>query len=615
MSLLIRPGYAWIVSVLSPLLLLGSAVSSVIVLTGVYDQEAYTVSTVWISVSSLKINAGIVLNNTSAVMLAVVNVISFLVHLFSTGYMAGDAAEKRYFGMLGLFTFCMSGIVLADNLLILFMFWEGVGFASYMLIGHWQDKTSAALASRKAFLLNRVGDAGFIVALMILYNLSGTFSIDALATGSTGWHTAAALFLFAGVAGKSAQFPLFTWLPDAMEGPTPVSALIHAATMVAAGVYLLVRTFHILTPDALIFIAITGSVTALVAALAALVQNDIKKILAYSTISQLGLMITAIGAGAPGAAFLHLFTHAFFKACLFLSAGSVIHILDHARHQAHLDFDVQDVRNLGGLQRKLPFTFLAVLVSGASLAGIPFFSGFLSKEAILSALMEYPADTHGGKWVILLITIVVMFLTVAYMFRCVSRIFLGESRVKLPDALPGEPFVMRAPVALLAACSLWFIVSINPLDARGWLSVSLRPAGTTLTLFSIAWVGLALLVSWIVMKKDRWPQSQTLMHTFYLDRLYNMLFAHPVVALATYTEKSDRRIIDGFLHALAYGQIIIAHLAAWCDRAIIDGSVNGAATLARVTGSFARSFQGGKIQLYIFWALFAIIIFLIWSLI
>jgi NADH-quinone oxidoreductase subunit L len=265
--------------------------------------------------------------------------------------LAGDPAFRQYFAMLGFFTFSMLGVVVADNLLFVFIFWELVGFSSYMLIGHWKEKPEAADAAKRAFLFNRVGDIGFLIGLMILWTHAGSFNITDLASfsGENTWMTAASLCIFCGAIGKSAQFPLFSWLPDAMEGPTPVSALIHAATMVAAGIFLLARIDFLFTPAALNVVVITGTLTALAGALSALVQHDIKKILAYSTISQLGLMVVALGAGAPEAAMLHLFTHAFFKACLFLAAGAVIHSLHQAQHKSHLSLDVQDIRNLGGL--------------------------------------------------------------------------------------------------------------------------------------------------------------------------------------------------------------------------------------------------------------------------
>jgi NADH-quinone oxidoreductase subunit L len=615
-SLLISDRYAWSVSLIGPFFMLISSICSLVVLFNVWDYTPYAASTIWFSTGHHAFTAGVFLNNMSALMLAVVALISFLVHLYSIGYMAGDEGEKRYFGMLGLFTFSMFGIVLADNLLLIFVFWELVGFSSYMLIGHWKEKPEAASASKKAFILNRVGDAGFLVGLMILWTTGAGFAVsETPLADETLLNTMAGICIFCGVIGKSAQFPLSNWLPDAMEGPTPVSALIHAATMVAAGVYLLARVFNIFTPDALLLIAIVGIVTALMASLSALVQNDIKKILAYSTISQLGLMITAVGAGSWEAAMLHLFTHAFFKACLFLCAGSVIHVLHHAQLQSHLHFDVQDVRNLGGLRKKLPFTFFAVLVSGSSLAGIPFFSGFISKEAILTTLYSWKGDAFNVRWIIFLLAFAVSFLTVLYIVRFAYRIFMGPETATKPLSFSEAPKIMRAPIALLAVCSLWFIISYNPLDSGGYFFPGDVPHSAGLTLFSVVWILLALGVALYLSSKDRWFQSPLLNKSFYLDDAQKYLIASPTLYLSQFTMKVDRKWIDGAIHALAYVQVTASHLAGWWDKAIVDGTVNGIATFSRLIGSFTRSFQGGKIQLYVFWSLFTIVIFLIWSLI
>lgn len=617
LSLTIPEQYAWIVSLSAPVLLLVSTISACYVGLQVWDNDPYHIQYNWFSVSSATVHAGMLVDNLAALMLMVVTFVSFLVHLYSLGYMAGDSATRRYFAMLGLFTFAMLGIVLSNSVLLIFIFWELVGFSSYMLIGHWQHKPEAAAASRKAFVLNRIGDAGFMVGLMILWANTGTFSLVELASinNISSWNTIASLCLFCGVIGKSAQFPLLTWLPDAMEGPTPVSALIHAATMVAAGVFLLARVDFLFSPEALLVLVIVGITTSVMAALAALVQTDIKKILAYSTISQLGLMVTACGAGAPEVGMMHLFTHAFFKACLFLCAGSVIHVLHRAQHQQHVHFDVQDVRNLGGLRKKLPFTFLATTVSGAALAGIPFFSGFVSKEAIFTALYDWKGDSFSLRWIIFGLAFIVSFLTVLYIVRLITLVFLGQERATQQLTVEEPPMIMRAPMALLAFGSLWFIVSWNPLAFNGWLMPEAEGHSWVLTIFSIVWVASALGVSFFLYKNNMLITAEFLRQNFYLNYLYERLVDRPVVALAMLTEKADRKWIDGFLHTTAYAQILTAHLFAWFDRAIIDGSVNGTAYTARLIGSFTRSFQGGKIQFYVFIAVFALIIFLISSLI
>ena len=611
--------YSWAVTFTAPFFLLLSAIGAIYIFSAVWHQQPYIARVNWFAIGGTPLSAGIYLNDIAVLMLLVVTFISFLVHLYSTGYMAGDAGLTRYFSMLGFFTFSMLGIVLADSLLLMFVFWELVGFSSYMLIGHWTEKDEAAAAAKKAFLLNRIGDAGFLVGLMLIWAYTGTFDIVQLSSINEifSWQTAASLCLFAGVIGKSAQFPLLTWLPDAMEGPTPVSALIHAATMVAAGVFLLARVYFLFTPAALDVIAVIGILTALMAALSAMVQFDIKKILAYSTISQLGLMVAAIGAGAPAAAMLHLFTHAFFKAGLFLCAGIIIHVLHQAQQQAHEHFNVQDIRNLGGLRKKLPFTFWAFVICGSALAGIPFFSGFLSKDAILTALTIWKGDGFSWKWIVLASAFIVSFLTVIYTFRMIWTIFMGDENrtASLPVVEP--PVVMRGPVAILAICSVWLLVDINPFNFEGWLFNTLHTGSSfhigAISVISALWIALAVAAAYFLFR-NRTLHADVLLNNFYLDKVYFKIVGKPSWRLAEFTDYFDRRWIDGFIHASAYAQVTVSHLVGWFDRAIVDGTVNGIASLSRGVGNFTRSFQGGKIQSYILWAILAIIIFLIWIL-
>jgi NADH-quinone oxidoreductase subunit L len=587
-------------------------ISATAVLVSLWDRGPFLLRIDWFSVGKYTFNADVALANHSMLMLAVVSFISFLVHVYSLAYMSGDPHWKKYFAMLGFFTFSMQGIVLSDNLLILFIFWELVGFSSYMLIGHWSEKPEAGRAASKAFIMNRIGDAGFLIGLMIIWTTYGSFSLSEIFHApSTAWQTAASLCIFCGVIGKSAQFPLFTWLPDAMEGPTPVSALIHAATMVAAGVYLLVRIFVLFTEDALIVVAITGMITTLMGALAALSQHDIKKILAYSTMSQLGLMILAIGMGVVDAALLHLLTHAFFKACLFLSAGMVIHSL-HQAQPKNMHFDVQDIRNMGGLKHAMPTAFLTFLLSGASLAGVPFFSGFLSKEAILTAIFMH---THVLSWLMLVVVISVSFLTVLYTFRMIWFVFMGAPRVmgSVPMKEPG--WLMRIPVVMLALCSLWLLVSWNPFDFKGWM-LSEKGASSDsiwITLFSIVWVVAALALSWYVFRGGSFRTKKLFQHSFYIDRFYDAVGGTAMKTSMHAASHVDERWINRGIHAGVYIQVIFAHVVAWVDRVFIDGTVNATARAVGFGGKITRSFQGGNVQLYIFWALFAIIIFIIWA--
>lgn len=590
------------------------AVISALTLYTKLDADQLIIPVEWFSAGEHIFNADLALSGRSLLMLVVVAAISLLVHIYSTAYMAGDADWKRYFAILGLFTFSMQGIVLSDNLLFLFIFWELVGFSSYLLIGHWTKKPEAGRAASKAFIMNRIGDAGFLVGLMIIWTAYDTFSLTAILASDIqpAWNTAAAICIFCGVIGKSAQFPLFPWLPDAMEGPTPVSALIHAATMVAAGVYLLVRIFDLFTPVALVVVALTGMITTLIGALAALSQYDIKKILAYSTMSQLGLMILAIGLGVADAALLHLVTHAFFKACLFLSAGMVIHSV-HEAQPAHLYFDGQDIRNLGGLKKRMPLTFATFLVSGASLAGVPFFSGFLSKEAILTALFLH---ANVFSWLMITVILSVSFLTVLYTFRMIWFVFFGNERTIRALDISEPGWVMRIPVVILAAGSLWILVSWNPFDFQGWIFQAQKTPTYSLwiTLLSILWVAAALALSWFLFRKGTFTTNAVLRNSFYIDKAYSLATAKGIRHSNHVVTKVERNVIDRGIHVLVYCQVILAHVTGWIDKVFVDGTVNSTARLAGFGGKITRSFQGGNIQLYIFWSVFALIIFIIWAL-
>jgi NADH-quinone oxidoreductase subunit L len=377
----------------------------------------------WLRIGSFHIDFGILVDGMTAVMLMVVSIVSFVVHLFSSGYMWGDRRYSRYFAFLGWFTFSMLGIVLSSSVFFLYIFWELVGLASYLLIGFFFDRPSAAAANKKAFLTNRVGDFGFWIGILLFYTAVGSFEYLDLFTGvQSGALTGAPLswagvLLFMGCVGKSAQVPLHVWLPDAMEGPTPVSALIHAATMVAAGVYMTARLFPLFDPTALLVIAYVGAFTALFAATIAIVQTDIKRGLAYSTISQLGYMVMAVGVGGVMSGLFHLTTHAMFKACLFLGSGAVIHALHHE----------QDMRAMGGLRHKMPITFMTFLLATIAISGVPPLSGFWSKDAILGAALAF-GMTHPGHYLPFIFTIVAASITAFYMFRIVFLTFTGKPR-------------------------------------------------------------------------------------------------------------------------------------------------------------------------------------------
>lgn len=431
------------------------------------------------------ITLGVLADNLAAIMLVVVTLISFLVHLFSSEYMREPSMHggrfNRFYAYLGLFTFSMLGIVIANNLLMIYIFWELVGVSSYLLIGFWYERPGPQYANKKAFIVNRVGDIGMFAGIMILYTQLGTLQLtevfDIIASGtipygSEAWLTAAGILLFCGAIGKSAQFPLNIWLPDAMEGPTPVSALIHAATMVAAGVYLTARIFPLLTGDAMLFIAAIGAITAFIAASIALVQWDMKKVLAFSTVSQLGYMVMALGVGAFSAGIFHLVTHAMFKACLFLASGSVIHQMHHSLHHLHdHDRDPQDMRNMGGLKAKMPRTYLTVLIATLAISGIPLFSGYMSKDEILAGAWAFRnVNPHIVANVVWIIGYLVAGMTAFYMFRMVFLTFWGEPKAKDISAhIHENPRIMVMPLIVLAALSLWIPFGANPLNpAAGW---------------------------------------------------------------------------------------------------------------------------------------------------
>ncbi|MBH10141.1 MAG: NADH-quinone oxidoreductase subunit L [Candidatus Marinimicrobia bacterium] len=434
----------------------------------------------WLDMGEFSIRLGFLIDNITIIMLLVVALISTCTHIFSLEYMAGDIRYSRYFAYLGLFTFSMNGIVLANNLISMYIFWELVGVSSFLLIGHWFEKDSAANAAKKAFLTNRVGDIGFFIGIMLLYTAIGSFAFsdifEGVASGKIAGTvlTLAGIGLFMGAMGKSSQFPLHIWLPDAMEGPTPVSALMHAATMVAAGVYMSVRVFPLFTPDALLLVAYIGGFTAFFAASIALTQTDIKKVLAYSTVSQLGYMILAVGTGVYTAAFFHLLTHAMFKANLFYGSGSVIHAMHHALHEkGDHKTDPQDMRNMGGFKSKMPVTYWSMLISTLAIAGVPLFSGFLSKDAILAGTLAF-AHHNPTHLLLPIFGFCAALFTAFYMFRLIFLTFHGEPQMpELIDNIHESPKEMTSPLILLTSLSFFIFYTLpymNPLSSHGWFT-------------------------------------------------------------------------------------------------------------------------------------------------
>jgi len=421
----------------------------------------------WLDLGRFTADAGILVDGMTAIMLVVVTTVSLLVHLFSIGYMHGDRRYERFFAFLGFFTFSMLGIVLSNSLLFLYVFWELVGLASYLLIGFFFHKPSAAAANKKAFLTNRVGDFGFFLGILIFFTAYGTFNYFELFAAahlsplSGGLLTLAGVGLFMGCVGKSAQAPLHIWLPDAMEGPTPVSALIHAATMVAAGVYMVARLLPLFDPNALLVVAYVGAITAFLGATIAVVKTDIKKSLAYSTISQLGYMVMAMGVGVASAGMFHLWTHAFFKALLFLGSGSVI----HAVH-------TQEMPLMGGLRRKMPITFWTFLIATLAISGVPFLSGFYSKDAILAGALAF--GMTKAHYVPFLLALAAAGLTAFYMFRMVFLTFMGKPRDEERHHHAHEsPWTMTVPLIALAVLAVVSSGWRGPTE--GWFSRFVAP--------------------------------------------------------------------------------------------------------------------------------------------
>jgi NADH-quinone oxidoreductase subunit L len=605
----------------------------------------------WIDLGTFKIEHGFQLDSLSAIMLVVVSLVSFLVHLYSTEYMKGDPRYTRYFGFLGLFTFSMNGIVLADNLIMMYVFWELVGLSSYLLIGFWFEKDSAANASKKAFLTNRVGDIGMFLGIMTIYfftaNLgSPTLSFDgitALFQSSFSSFTQtdltiitiAGILIFCGAIGKSAQFPLNIWLPDAMEGPTPVSALIHAATMVAAGVYMTVRIFPFMTPQALEVVAVVGAVTAFGAAIIAITQKDIKKVLAYSTVSQLGYMVMAIGVGAYQAGFFHLTTHAMFKACLFLCSGSVIHAMHHALHHLHdHKTDPQDMYNMGGLRNKMPITYASMLIATLAIAGVPLFSGFLSKDMILAGTLAYYHAHHGWTIILPIAGFGAAVITAFYMFRLIYLTFHGEpARKDINEQIHESPLSMSFPLMLLAGLSFAFsyTFNLNPMDSHGWFThlisegknvvglnmtqviegihhahneamiISLTVAGIGIGLATLFYLYKLVNVEKLAHKLNLIGLYNLSFNKFYIDEIYDAILYRPFMWFCNLFSWIDWDLYDQkFIDFWGWFTLKVSDGAGysdynWLDQKLIDG-------FGKITNKFGQGLkvtQSGIIQNYL----------------
>lgn len=565
----------------------------------------------WILSGNFHIDIGFLLDPLSAVMIAVVSGVGFFIHVYSTGYMAEDRGYARYFSFLNLFTFFMLTLVLSNNFLLLYLGWEGVGLCSYLLIGFWYERKSAADAGKKAFIVNRIGDFGFALGVMLIFWTFGTLNYaevfesapDVLALGG-GLVTAITLLLFMGATGKSAQIPLYVWLPDAMEGPTPVSALIHAATMVTAGVYMVARchALYLLAPVSMMVVAVVGGVTALYAASIGLFQNDIKRVLAYSTISQLGYMFLACGVGAFASGIFHLMTHAFFKALLFLGAGCVMHGLAGELN----------MQRMGGLKKYMPITFWCFLSATLAISGIPLFSGFFSKDEILWKAYSSP----HGHFLLWLIGVITAGLTAFYMFRLFFLTFLGRSRVdpQIKDHIHEAPKSMTIPLMVLALLSLIggyigvphslgganrferFLSSVfghNPIESHAVAHSSSSEYFLMLISIIVVLIGIFIAHRLYIRSPER-PKKlaqkfrtpyRIIFNKYYVDEFYSMVVVKPVINFALFLWKIF-------------------------DVKIIDGTANGIALLTKWAGEIFRRTETGYLRNYALSLIFGAILIL-----
>jgi len=611
------------------------------ILTGLEPEKRFLIDNLyrWIDLGALKVDMAFMIDPLSAIMILVVTGIGGLIHIYATGYMHDDNAFWRFFAYLNLFTAAMLILVLGDSLLLLFVGWEGVGLCSYALIGFWYTDHANARAGNKAFIVNRVGDFGFVLGMFLLF-----WSFDAQGHGTLTFRemikwapalkdmmiwgmpvaTVATLFLFVGATGKSAQIPLFVWLPDAMAGPTPVSALIHAATMVTAGVYMTARmnVFFSMAPDTLKVIAVIGLATALVAATIALTQYDIKKVLAYSTVSQLGYMFIGIGVGGYAAAVFHLMTHAFFKACLFLGSGSVIHAMHHE----------QDMRKMGGLKQWMPLTFVTFFISVLAIAGFPPFAGFFSKDEILWLAAS------GDHWGIWFFALCGAGLTAFYMFRQLFMTFYGKCRADhhTQEHLHESPSVMTMPLVVLAAgAALAGFIGLPAVLGGSQFGHWLEPVihghaeehGSQamewgLMALSVGVASFGALIAYLMYRRESLSPAfftdlaggffyRLFERKWYVDEIYQFLFVNGTLLLARVLSLFDQYVIDGIVNGAASLTRFISWLNGLFDNYIIDGIVNAIANITFWLGNKFRIVQTGNINSYLYGILIAIAVVII----
>ena len=600
----------------------------------------------WVPAGAMHTNAGgfmnfnvpwgVLMDPLTAVMLLVVTGVGFLIHVYSTGYMAHEGGYYRFFGYLNLFMFSMLTLITANNLLLLFVGWEGVGLCSYLLIGFYFLRKSASDAGKKAFIVNRIGDAGFLLGLFLMLGTLGTIQFTEIGPAIAAGHfvmgdatlTAIAILLFVGATGKSAQLPLYVWLPDAMEGPTPVSALIHAATMVTAGVYMIVRTNAVfsMAPKALAVVATVGAVTSIFAATMGLVQNDIKRVLAYSTVSQLGYMFLACGVGAFTAGVFHLMTHAFFKALLFLGSGSVIHALSGE----------QDMRKMGALWGKIPTTAKTFVIASIAISGIPPLAGFFSKDAILGHAFEYSP-------ILWLIGFITAGMTAFYMFRLVNMTFFGSSRVdhEVEHHIHESPSAMTIPLMILAGLSIvggwvgWpeslggsdrftqFLAPVMASHGEGVTEAAAMGASTEYLLMvasvAIGLAGIWLAYRWYIQQPEV-PEKiaaaspflyKLLYNKYYVDQLYDAMFVNRIKDLALTLGSFDVGFINGLgVDGAGWTTRVISRISMVWDKWIVDGLVNLSARIVWVLSYPVRMLQTGRVSRYALWMLVGVLLFL-----
>lgn len=624
-------------------IILSAVISASFVFAEIWGHTPQSATYNWFTIGTKTFTFGILLNNLTVLMQLIVCVIAVPVHIYSRSYMKGDNGIHRYWMYLSLFCFAMLGLTISKNLLMMYIFWELVGFASYLLIGFWFTKEAAVQANKKAFIVNRIGDLGFLIGIAAVFSTFGSLDLveilgkDGLfyqgIDNNTGLMTIAGLGFFLGAMAKSAQFPLHIWLPDAMEGPTSVSSLIHAATMVAAGVFLLSSLFPLFNDNVLVFIAIIGTITALSSAYFALGQYDIKKILAFSTVSQLGYMMVAVGIGAWDAAMFHLTTHAFFKCLLFLCAGAVIHEMAHAKAHSTTDYDPQDLRNMGGLRRQMPKTFILMTVASLALAGFPLTSGFLSKDAIVISSFEWAIDKGGLFITIPIILILVSIATAFYIGRLIFKAFFGEFRLdkSLLTHLHEAPKTMLYPMVFLGICSLFFVFSWNPISYHGaaildGFSVAyifkeihslhiIVPIILTITALCSWWVGYR----WYVLDKyplnpnSKWITAAQ--HQLGMNDFVNNKIVKGTLIFSNWAYLFDKYIVDGLVNSIGHIVKILSQVASWFDKYIVDGLVNTIAGTAYYLGHLLRWVQNGRLQNYLGFALTVVLIGIIYLII